>query len=762
MATTALSPDVPTANASAPSSPPVPRSVRFRHWLRDELTPRHALASLSAALILYLLEMIIALSVVVLIFSGPLAPFLPQAITYVLIGNALLVLTVTVFSSYGGSMAVAQDTPGVVLAVAAASVAGSLAGAAAVDALFPTVMLLLIGCSLAMGLVVLVMGIFKLGGLVRYMPFPVMAGFLAGTGWLLTAGGISVSSDAPFGRALLEPEKLARWLPALLLGVAMLTAVRLSGKPTVLATLFGIALLVFYGVMTALGRTPAELSSAGWLLGPFPQDMDWSPPLTAQTLGMVDTQALWRAVPLAAPAIFISVIALLLNTSSLELLTRRDIRLDQELKVTGAANLISGMAGGLIGYHAMSVSSLSHALGKGRRLPGLLVALMIVLTLLAGTALLSHIPRLLLGGLLIYIGLAMLHEWLLQARSTFSKADYAVVLAIFGIIVSTDFLWGIGLGTVMTMLLFLVNYSRVDVVRHALSGITCRSRVIRSPRQTALLAAEGGHLLVLKLQGFLFFGTANTVLERVQARAALAGEPRLRYLVIDFEQVSGLDATAVLSLSKLQQFSQREGITLLLTHLPEGAWIQLQRGGFDVAASGLQRFADLDRGVEWVEDAVLAERGLDRPAVAGLAALEEALLGVAPERSRIAALLEKMQRRELSAGDMLLRQGDASDSLILMESGQFTAILERPGQPPLRLQTMHGANILGELGFFLGTARSASVVADTATVVHSLSQARWSELRREHPDLASILDSLVIHQLSLRVVHLTKVVDALG
>ena len=761
MATT-LPPEVPPAQGSAPTPTQPPRRVRLQAWLRDELTPRHALASLNAALILYLLEMIIALSVVVLIFSGPLAPFLPQAISYVLIGNALLVVTVTVFSSYGGSMAVAQDTPGVILAGAAASVAGSLAGGAAAGALFPTVMVLLIGCSLAMGLVILLMGLFKLGGLVRYMPFPVMAGFLAGTGWLLTVGGISVASDTPFGRALLEPEKLARWLPALLLGVAMLIAVRRTGKPTVLATLFGLGLLTFYGVMTAVGRTPAELASDGWLLGPFPQDMAWSPPWTPQTLARVDTEALWRAVPLAAPAIFISVIALLLNTSSLELLTRRDIRLDQELKVTGVANLVSGIAGGLIGYHAMSVSSLSHALGKGRRLPGLLVALMIVCTLLAGTALLSHIPRLLLGGLLIYIGLAMLHEWLLQAWSTFSKADYAVVLAIFGIIASTDFLWGIGLGTVMTMLLFLVNYSRVDVVRHALSGITCRSRVVRSPQETALLAAVGGQLLVLKLQGFIFFGTANTALERVQARAALAAEPRLRFLVIDFQQVSGLDATAVLSLAKLLQFSQQSGITLLFTHLPDTAWTQLQRGGFDVASSGLLRFADLDRGVEWVEDALLAQHGQDRPAEAGPATLEEALLGIVPERSRIAALLGKMQRRELAAGDTLLHQGHASDTLILMESGQLTALLERPGQRPLRLQTVRGANILGELGFFLGTARSASVVADTASVVHCLSQAGWTELRRDHPDLASTLDSLVIHQLSLRVVHLTKVVDALG
>jgi SulP family sulfate permease len=179
-------------------------------------------------------------------------------------------------------------------------------------------------------------------------------------------------------------------------------------------------------------------------------------------------------------------------------------------------------------------------------------------------------------------------------------------------------------------------------------------------------------------------------------------------------------------------------------------------------ANGLLRFADLDRGVEWVEEALLAKHGLATPAGDGRASLEDTLLGIVPERSCIAALLGKMQRRELAAGDMLLRQGDASDALILMESGQLTALLERPGQRPLRLQTMHGANILGELGFFLGSARSASVVADTATVVHCLDQAGFSALRLQHPDLAGALDRLVIHQLSLRVVHLTKVVDALG
>jgi len=739
-----------------------PRSVQLRKLLRDELAPRHALASLNAALILYLIEVIVALSVVTLIFSGSLAPFLPQAIGCVLLGNALLVAMVTLFSSYGGSIAVAQDTPGVILAVAAATVATSLASGAAAGALFPTVMVLLIGCSLAMGVVYLLLGIFKLGGLVRYLPFPVMAGFLAGSGWLLIVGGVSVSSGVSFGVALLQADALAHWLPALLFGVALLAAARRSGSPMMLAVMFGLGLLAFYAVMAGLGHTLADLAPAGWLLGPFPEDMAWAPPLNPQTLALVDTAALWHAVPLAAPAIFVSVMALLLNTSSLELLTRRDIRLDQELKVTGMANVVSGLAGGLIGYPALSLSSVSHEMGKGRRLPGLLVALMIMGTLLVGMAALSYIPRLLLGGLLIYIGLSMLNEWLLKAWSTFSRADYAVVLAIFGIIACTDFLRGIGVGIVMTMLLFLVNYGRVDVVRHALSGITCRSRVVRAPQQTACLAAEGEQLLVLKLRGFIFFGTANKVFERVRAHVTLARERPLRHLIIDFEQVSGLDATAALSFAKLLQFTRQAGASLLLTHLPEANWAQLQRGGFDLANGGLHRFADLDRGVEWVEEAVLAKHGLDNRSQASASRLEDALLGIVPERGRITALLGQMQRHELAAGDMLLRQGDAPDTLLLVESGQLTALLQRPGKEPLRLQTMQGANVLGELGFFLGTVRSASVVADTAAVVYSLSHAALCDLRREQPALASTMDSVVIHQLCQRVVHLTQVVDALG
>ena len=283
----------------------------------------------------------------------------------------------------------------------------------------------------------------------------------------------------------------------------MLLAVRRWANPTLLAVLSALALVVFYAVMWALGKAPSELSAQGWLLGPFPDEMGWHFPLDPQTLAAVDWNALALAAPVAAPAVLIGAIALLLNISALELVVKRDIALDSELLAHGVGNLLGGLAGGLMGYTALSDSTLNHSLARGRRLPGLIVAVFVTMTALLGTSLVSSIPRLVVAGLAIYIGLELLHEWVVVARRTLARSDYAVVLMIFAVIAIENFLWGVALGLVVTTLLFLVSYSRIDVVRYELSGDAVQSRVARDRRQRQWLQREGARLLALQLQGYL-------------------------------------------------------------------------------------------------------------------------------------------------------------------------------------------------------------------------------------------------------------------
>ena len=108
-----------------------------------------------------------------------------------------------------------------------------------------------------------------------------------------------------------------------------------------------------------------------------------------------------------------------------------------------------------------------------------------------------------------------------------------------------------------------------------------------------------------------------------------------------------------------------------------------------------------------------------------------------------------------------MRQGDEPDQLFLLEAGQVTAQIEKPGSVPVRLETMQGGRVIGELGFFLGTRRNASVVTDRPTVVYCLTRGAWDKIQANQPDVAQTLTGVVIHLLGQRVQHLSRAVEAL-
>ncbi len=726
----------------------------WSRWVAEELPPRRLLESLNAAVILYLLTAILTLSMAALVYSGPLAAHLPSVLGGVLIGSALLVGAVSLLGPYGGTIAPAEDAPGVIVALGAASAAASLASAPSSQ--LATVSVLVAGSSLAMAAVYLLLRAFRLGALVRFMPHPVMGGFLAGTGWLLVVlGGIGVTTDVPFGIGLLEPPALARWLPALALGVVMTAVVRRWGNAAVVALLCALAALLFYAVMWALGHSPAALAAQGWLLGPFPDELAWHVVWQPSTLAAVDWPALAAAAPAVAPALLVGAVGLLLNTSALELIVKRDIALDRELLAHGAGNALAGLAGGLAGYTAISLSALSHTLARGRRLPGLLVALFLLLTALLGTDLVAAVPRPVMGGLLIFIGLALLHEWLVVARSTLPRSDYAVVVVIFAVIAVKSFLWGVAVGLIATTALFVVRYSRLGAVRFEQSGPAVFSRVHRGARQRERLRAQGERLLLFRLHGYIFFGTASGLIDRVRRRLAEGHDGRgRRYLVLDFERVSGMDSTALMSFARLAQHAEEDDVELVLAGMDArlARWLDQHH-----VLTAPKRFADLDHGIEWCEEQLL---GATPEATVGT--LRDELLTLLHEPARIDALLARTTRRELRAGDFLLREGEAAQALYFVESGQLSAQLPRSdGTPAVRLQTMRAGSMVGELGLLLGTPRSADVVADTDCVLRAIEPPDWHRIVAHEPEIARTIDALAIRWLGERLVHLTRAVDLL-
>lgn len=719
---------------------------------RAALRPRQLIPTLMSGVLNGALEVALAVSFAALVFSGELSPHLSRGIGMALFSATVGVAIVVLLSSNRATLSSTQDVPAAIVGLAAAAIAVTVVGA---DAQFATVAVVIALTTATAGLTFLLLGVFRLTGLVRFLPYPVIGGFLAGTGWLLFVGGIGLMAGQSFSFAglgqLLAGSTLVHWLPGFVAGALILfLAGRFRHYLFMPAAILAV-LVLFYLVAFLGGASVAELSAGDWLLGPFPSGGLWRPIGPAEW-SRVEWSAVWPQVPNLAAAVGISTIALLLNATGLELSLRHDFDLNREMCAAGWANLVAGLGGGFVGYHALSVTMLNARLGATGRLSGLLIAGVCGIALFLGGAALGLLPKMIFGALLVYLGLSFLWEWVVVAFRRLPRMDYAIVLAILVIIAAVGFLQAVAVGVVAAVVMFVVSYSRSSVVKHELDGASFRSRVTRSADALAMLAILGEQAYYLQLQGFIFFGTAYGLLERVRARVRRV---ETRHVVLDFRQVIGLDSTALLSFDKLCQLARDDGFTLLLAGLSPALREQFNQGGLGEEGGGLIFAADLDRAAEWVEDQLcLSVAPMDDWS------LDHYLQAIVPGEATT-RLVGHLLRREVAAGAVLIHQGEEPDLIYFVESGQVTAQLEQPGRAPLRLETMRGGRTVGELGFYLGTRRSAAVVVDRAAVVYVLTKTALARIEREDPAAAYVFHRIVVHLLGERVLHLMKAVDAL-
>lgn len=720
-----------------------------------ELRPDRLPRSVLSGAILYLLQLIIVVAFASYVFHGDLAELIGYGIGYLLVGSAVLGVVAAIFSAYRGAVAAGQDVPAAILAVAAVALEHAMHDAPP-ESKFATALALIVLTSLATGLCFVLVGYFRLGGLARFLPYPVMGGFLAGTGWMLIIGAFEVVTHSSPGPQWFAPDALAHWLPAVALGSVLLVATRRSAHPLLMPSLLGAATLLFFMAALVAQRTPGYLEDKGWTLGVLPPAVAWHSPFDAQFLSHVDWGALAGYAGVLAPLVIVSMIAFLLNSNSLELHSRHDMDLDRELMVMGAANLAGGVGGGIVGYTFVELTAVGEsAAGSGRRLPGIVASALLVTTVALGAPFLQYLPAFVLGGLLIWLGASLLIEWVYEAWHRFPKIDFAIIVLILAIIALRGFLEGVAVGLAATIALFVVSYSRINVVKHALSGAVYRSRVVRSMAERDLLDAQGERLAILRLQGFIFFGTANHLLERVRT---LSTGSAARFIVLDFAHVHGLDSTGLLSFRKMLNLARERRFTLVFSGLGVAGVQaskledQFRRSELLEESEQLRVFGDLDHAIEWCENTLIAEANIDH-ATGGLLAMLQ------PDQ--LARIKAVMERQEAAPGERLIQQGAPADYLYMVESGQLTTELDTPDGHRVRLETMRGAQFIGEIGFLMGTPRSASVFVDEPVVVFRLARRDLERLRQDDPATAFILQDVISKSVGQRLQQLLRLVEVL-
>lgn len=757
-------------------------SVPFAERVRAELVPQRLLVSVVAGLVAGLMAVVLQLSFAALIFSGELAPFVARGMGLTLFSAMVISFLVMLMSSFAGVVATPQGGTSAILATIATAVVVQMPPEATPEAIYLTVVAAIAVTSVLTGLFFVLLGFFKLGNLVRFLPYPVVGGFLAGTGWLLVRGAIKVMSDVPVERVtlarLFEAQNLMLWLPGVLIAVALTAVVRWRSHFLIIPAAIVLVLTAFYAITLGLGYSVAELTAARWLFEPFPSGNLWQP-ITPNELALVDWRVLVSQVGSVGTVMIISVVALLLRASGIELTTQSNIDFNRELVASGVANIVASFGGGLVGYPSLSLSVLGHKFGANSRIIGGITAVMCAFLLFIGAPVLAYFPKLLLGGLLVYLGFGFLIKWLYEARTELGWRDYIIVWLILIVINAVGVLEGIGLGVLVTVVLFAIDYSRISVVKHELSGKNYNSRVDRSRLERQLLKHYGDDIYILELQGYIFFGTANALQEQLNERFEASHLPTPRCVLLDFRQVIGIDASAVLSFTKLQRITHQQGIHLVFTAMSEKVRCCIEKCTPDEDETW-HIFTSLDYGAEWCEEQILAslhqqlgkelfeaQTSIFEQMDSSLTRIGQANKKKATRIGRSAALkltrlMPYLELREVPADSYLIRQGDPPSGIYFVGSGQVTALREMgEGETAVRLRTMGTGTIVGEVGYFLGSTAVASIVTDIPSTIYFLSAENLAKMAVDSPQTAVAFNAFIAQLLAERLSDTVQTMEAL-
>ena len=372
---------------------------------------------------------------------------------------------------------------------------------------------------------------------------------------------------------------------------------------------------------------------------------------------------------------------LLLDVSGIELLAKKELNPDHELEVMGYTNVVNGVLGGFPGVHDASDTALVDSLGGKDRLMGIVNSLLVAAAILAGTKFMELVPTFLLGGLLIYVGLEFLIDWLWKARDELPLSDYVVVILILVVIIFSDILQGVTFGFFMAIILFVVNYSKLSVIKIETNGSDHASNVDRDLDTRELLNKEGHRILIMVLQGFIFFGTADKLITAIRNRIMELEGSKFDFLVLDFHHVSQLDTSAIVTFSKLAQLSDRIAFHIVISSADEKSIKQLVKHGFfTFDDQPLERHykEQLDTAVDWCEQRILSDLNLNDEEQN--LKLHDVLGRIAFEEADVNLLSDFFVVENRKAGEYLFKEGDRGESLYFVGSGIVVVVLKIPRQ----------------------------------------------------------------------------------
>ena len=622
---------------------------------------------------------------------------------------------------------------------------------------------------IGMGLLQWLVALLGLVRIAKFVPQPVLAGFMNGVSLVIVVSQLPPLLGWPAGTGWASGwSALASTQPAALaIGLFTLAVAWFAPRLTKRLPATFIALLLGSAVYFAVARLAPGVA-LGPLTGPLPQGLPRIDLLLPWFGGDATGLLLRHAASAATTALLLALIGtltLVLDGLALDqvLHTRTDAR--RELFAQGAANMASGAFGGLpVLLHRGR--AMNTALAGGRAPQALFMGTaMFALLALFGAPLLALLPKVVMAGIMLMIAWTiadqwthrMLAQWLHGQRTPELQFDLAVVAIVAAVTLVFGLLPGVGVGAVLAVMLFIRSMNR-SLLRARYSAAQQPSRRMRTAEVEAMLQGLRGDIEVLELEGALFFGSADRLVVALDALPASC-----RAVVLDFRRISLIDSSGAVVLSQVAHRLRARGTTVRLASVAVGNRHGRALSEFaGPALSADDWYADVDQAVEAAEEQLLlaTEAWGDSSQVA--VALEKSSLMTGLDAAQCVALGSLLEPRRLAAGERLFSQGDPGDRLYVLSEGSISIFshahepsaqpaTDRPTALRQRYVSFSPGMMLGEIAMLDGGGRSADGVADRPSLVHALSCDALAQLQDQDPKLCALVYRNIAHHLSERL-----------
>ena len=446
--------------------------------------------------------------------------------------------------------------------------------------------------ALLSGLMLLAMGLLRLGFIANFLSHPVISGFITASGLLIAASQLKSLLGVPGGGhnlldMLSSVVQQASQIHGLTVAVGLgsllfLMAVRTGLKPLLLRSGFSpraADLLSKLGPVMAIGVTTAAAAGLGWqaqglkTVGSIPQGL---PPLTLPSWDL----ALWA--DLAIPALLISIVGFVESVSvgqTLAAKRRQRVDPDQELVALGAANLGAAFTGGFPVTGGFSRSVVNFDAGARTQLASLITALGILVATLLLTPALFHLPQATLAATIMVAVLTLVDFAILARTWRYSRPDFIALVGTIALTLLQGVEAGLVAGVTLSLALYLWRTSQPHIAE---VGLVPGTEHFRNVQRHRVLTWPS--LVSLRVDESLYFANARAIEDRINE--AMATRPALRHVVLLCSAINEIDASALESLESINERLRGAGLQLHLSEVKGPVMDRLQRSSFLQHLSG--------------------------------------------------------------------------------------------------------------------------------------------------------------------------------